>query len=284
MASVQNLPHEATQPEALYLELLKKCLTRSLFGERYRAVEARRGTWTSAAHRALRRLLATRRLELVRRGPADGGLRAEGRDWPAEAETMIGLRRLDNLERCIVDVLHRGVPGDLMETGVWRGGATIFMRAVLAAYGDSERTVWAADSFQGVPQPDPGAYPADEGDELWSWPELAVPLEQVQAAFARYGLLDEQVRFLPGWFRDTLPDAPVDRLALLRLDGDLYESTLVALRSLYSKVSVGGYVVVDDYGAVSACRAAVEDFRAEHGIGEELERVDWTCVFWQRLH
>ena len=207
--------------------------------------------------------------------------RTIGADWPDDAETMIGPRRLDNLESCITDILRENIAGCFMETGVWRGGACIFMRAVLRFYGDSQRNVWLADSFQGLPPPDPVSYPPDRGDTLWKVRKLAVPMEQVRKNFERYSLLDERVKFLPGWFRDTLPAAPVERLALLRLDGDMYESTMVALRSLYEKVSVGGYVIVDDYGAVPACRQAVDDFRRELGIEEPLRDIDWTGVFWK---
>lgn len=250
-------PRRAAIGASLYLDLLKKCLTRSIFGDAS--------------------------IDRKRRGvPLDPAVRAEGRDWPAEAETMIGLQRLDSLEECITDVLRRGVAGDLIETGVWRGGATIFMRAVLEAYGDRDRTVWAADSFEGLPPPDAEAYPADEGDRHWKKTELAVPLEEVKANFARYGLLDDRVRFLVGWFRDTLPNAPIERLAVLRLDGDMYESTMIALRSLYPKLSVGGYLIVDDYGAVKGCREAVEDFRTECAITDELQAIDWSGVFWER--
>jgi O-methyltransferase len=212
----------------------------------------------------------------------DPELRRMGRDWPAEAETMIGLARLDNLRDCIADVFDRSTPGDLLEAGVWRGGACIFMRAVLEALGDRERQVWVADSFRGLPQPDPVSYPADAGVRLWTVETLAVPLGIVRWNFERYGLLDGRVRFLPGWFRDTLPSAPVERLAVLRLDGDLYESTIVALRSLYPKLSPGGYVIVDDYGAMECCRQAVEQFRLEAAISEPLREIDWTGVFWRK--
>jgi O-methyltransferase len=156
------------------------------------------------------------------------------------------------------------------------------MRGVLKIFGSTERVVWVADSFQGLPKPDPEQYPADAGDRHWTRPELAVSLEEVKANFARYGLLDDQVRFLVGWFRDTLPAAPMSQLAVLRLDGDMYESTMDGLLHLYPKLSRGGYVILDDYGAVPGCRAAVEDFRREHGIDEPVERIDWTGVFWQR--
>ena len=266
----------------LYLDLLKKCLTRYLFGEEYVPVVPKQATLQRLLFQPIRGALATRDLQVVRRAPFDPQTRAEGRDWPATAESMIGLRRLENLERCVIDVLRRGVPGDLIETGVWRGGAAILMRAVLEAYGEADRQVWVADSFQGLPKPDPARWPAEAGDEHWTRGQLAVPLEEVQANFARYGLLDDRVRFLAGWFKDTLPAAPVERLAVLRLDGDMYGSTMEALRALYPKLSPGGYVIVDDYGAVPQCKEAVTDFRAANGIIDPIEWVDWTGVYWQR--
>jgi O-methyltransferase len=208
--------------------------------------------------------------------------RAEGRDWPPFAETMIGTRRLDNLVACVRQVLHDDVPGDLIETGAWRGGATILMRAVLAAYGDADRRVWVADSFQGLPVPDGEQYPADEGVDLSGVDILKVDADHVRANFARYGLLDDRVRFLEGWFRDTLPGAPIDALAVIRLDGDLYESTSDALTALYPKLSPGGFVIVDDYGAFEPCRRAVDDYRAAHGIDDPITEVDWTGAFWRR--
>jgi O-methyltransferase len=93
--------------------------------------------------------------------------------------------------------------------------------------------------------------------------------------------LDDQVAFLPGWFRDTLPTAPMERIAVLRLDGDLYESTMEALVALYPKVTAGGFVIVDDYG-LPTCRAAIEDFRLAHGITDPIQLIDWTGAFWQR--
>jgi O-methyltransferase len=194
---------------------------------------------------------------------------------------MVGLRRLGNLEHTIRDVIEQGVPGDLIETGVWRGGASIYMRALLEAYGERGRKVWVADSFQGLPKPEDGR-DEDAEDALWSVSFLAVPQEKVAANFARYGLLDDQVRFLPGWFSDTLPTAPIEQLAVMRLDGDMYDSTMVALRSLYPKLSVGGYVIVDDYHAIRGCKQAVDDFRAELGITDELHQVDWTGRYWRR--
>lgn len=273
----------ANTPEALYLDLLKKCLTRDVFPESLRVVTPVRGGLQRFLFALLVKLLDRYDLTLAHRVAYNPDLREVGADWPAEAETMIGLQRLDNLQYCVTDVLHKHVPGDLIETGVWRGGATIFMRAPLKVYGDNERIVWLADSFQGLPKPSPQLYGMDAGDRHWRQTFLAVSVEEVKQNFVRYGLLDEQVRFLVGWFSDTLPQAPIDQLGVLRLDGDMYESTMDALRYLYPKLSIGGYTIVDDYGAVPGCKAAIEDFRAEHGITEELKQIDWSGVFWQRL-
>lgn len=210
----------------------------------------------------------------------DSKLRMVGWDWPKTAQTMIGVVRMRNLRHLLERVIADGVPGDLIETGVWRGGACIYMRGILAAHGIGDRTVWVADSFRGLPPPDETAFPQDRGDTHHTHAELAIPLETVRRNFERYGLLDSQVRFLEGWFKDTLPTAPVERLAILRLDGDMYESTIEALDALYHKVSPGGFVIIDDY-ILPRCRQAVHDFRARHNITAELEAVDGVAVFWR---
>jgi O-methyltransferase len=197
------------------------------------------------------------------------------------AETLIGPRGLSNLRQLIEEVLRSDVSGDLIEAGAWRGGAAIFMRGVLEARNDVDRVVWVADSFEGLPAHD-GRYDADLGDQHHTKSDLAISVEQVQANFRRYDLLDEQVQFLKGWFSDTLPTAPIDKLAVLRLDGDMYASTMDALDALYERVSPGGYVIVDDYGAVPACAKAIHDFRDAHGIDDEMTEIDWASVYWRK--
>lgn len=196
--------------------------------------------------------------------------------------TLVGMRRLDNIQACVDDVISNHVPGDLLEAGVWRGGAGIFMRGVLKARGVTDRVVWLADSFQGLPPPDVEHYPADEGMKLNDVSVMAVPLEHVKDNFAAFDLLDDQVKFLEGWFRDTLSQAPVGDLAVLRADGDMYEATIQILDNLYDKVSPGGYVIIDDYGDYGACRQAVDEFRERRGIKDPLVVVDWSGVYWQK--
>ncbi len=196
--------------------------------------------------------------------------------------TMIGRTRMEDLRRRLVDVIERDVPGHVIETGVWRGGATILMRGVLAAYGDTARKVIVADSFEGLPPPDTLAYPLDEGLDFHLHPILAVSLDDVQANFERYGLLDERVVFLKGWFKDTLPSVHDEQLSLVRLDGDLYESTMDAIVNLYPALSPGGWLIIDDYNDIPACKAAVTDYRTEHEIFEPIEEIDFTGVCWRK--
>jgi hypothetical protein len=248
--------HAPLETASTYLDLMKRCLLNWLYADAEDALVRAQGKLPEA------RLL--------------------GRDWPAMAHTMIGLARLENIQFCVEIIIKENIPGDFLEAGVWRGGACIFLRAILQAYQIKDRTVWAADSFAGLPPPNPALYPHDAGLNLHQFPQLAVSLDKVKFYFSRYGLLDDQVRFLPGWFRDTLPRAPITRLALLRIDADLYESTMDVLKHLYFKVVPGGFVIIDDYQDIAACRHAVEDYRKEHGITETIMPIDWTGVYWRR--
>ena len=207
--------------------------------------------------------------------------REQGAVMPMHAHTMIGLARLDNLQFCIEDALRNGVPGDLIETGVWRGGACIMMRAVLAAHGVTDRRVFVADSFAGLPPPDVSAYPKDEGDRHHEQLFLDVSRQQVEENFRLYGLLDSQVVFLEGWFKDTLPKAPTDAFCVMRLDGDMYQSTMEALANLYPRLSPGGYCIIDDYD-IPRCREAVEDYRSDQRIASPIQAIDQSGVFWQK--
>jgi O-methyltransferase/8-demethyl-8-(2,3-dimethoxy-alpha-L-rhamnosyl)tetracenomycin-C 4'-O-methyltransferase len=215
-------------------------------------------------------------------GPFVADNRIEGRDWPVQAHTMAGLKRLTSLRRLVQRTLDEGVAGHFAETGIWRGGCCIMMRAVLAANGVKNRNVYAFDSFEGLPKPNEALYPADKGLMLNEYTEFEVGLEQVKDNFSRYGLLDDQVKFVKGYFENTLPTFTDGPFALLRLDGDLYESTILALEHLYPKLSPGGFVVIDDYGCIPQCAKAVDDFRSKHAIDDPLTWVDWTGLWWRK--
>jgi O-methyltransferase len=281
MTTSANAAPGADTSQAQYLQLLKRVLTRTDFPNSYSLVHRR--PWRldprHFAFAATQRLLARKGYYLIVKG--NDALRAKGDDWPSDAETMAGMARLDSLQTCIETILRDDIPGDLIETGVWRGGASIFMRGVLSAYAVADRTVWVADSFDGLPPPDAEKYPADANARFHQDDQLAVSLDEVKANFARYQLLDPQVQFLKGWFKDTLPDAPIDHLALIRLDGDMYESTVDAINSLYPKLSPGGFLIVDDY-SIASCRQAVDEFRRSNSISDPIERIDRNAVLWRR--
>ena len=287
-------------PTRLYLDLLRK----SLLNELYLENEARLLYMFSCAH-AQRPVDAGILREIRTRSPqifdSIRESRDDGRPWwqitirTASGEektinlrnvcefshTMVGRQRMRNLEECLDHIREDAIPGDLAETGVWRGGSVIFMRGYLEAYGMPDRKVWAADSFEGLP---PSTHPLDAGRDYSKAevPILAVSLDDVKDLFARYGLLDDRVVFLKGWFRDTLPAAPIGRLALLRLDGDLYESTRDAIEPLYDKVVPGGFIIIDDYGDFAQCRKAVDEFRERRGITDPIHAIDWSGAFWRK--
>lgn len=269
----------------LYLDQLIRTLTR--FDGVDDFVNEQPGAYGNSLKRVVGRVitnyLRSKQFEVVRRIRFDADKRLHGRDWPIHADTMIGVKRLESLCQSVRTVIEDNVPGDLVETGVWRGGASILMRGALEAYGDQIRKVWCADSFEGLPAPNLDRYPQDKGMIWHTEPGLAVSLESVRRNFQKYGLLDDRVVFLKGWFKDTLPVASIEKIAILRLDGDLYASTMDSLNSLYSKVSPGGFIIVDDYGIPEdTCRRAINDFRSTHGISAPIQDIDGWGVFWRR--
>ena len=205
-----------------------------------------------------------------------------GTVWPDRAHTMIGVKRLNNIHFCVEDILKNNIEGDLIETGVWRGGATILMKGILKANNNTNRKVFVADSFEGLPPPD-AKYPADARDSLHTIKFLAVSREQVESNFKRYDLLDDNVIFIKGFFENSLPKAPIDKLSILRLDGDMYSSTIQVFELLYDKLSIGGYLIIDDY-SLPGCNKAVKDFRAQRNITEEIIDIDPYSCYWKKLH
>jgi hypothetical protein len=265
-----------SESKQLYFELLK----RSLRNDVYKEAELRPLVPRSRVRRFVSSILRKFDIALVRstdyRTIQD---RVQYPGSPPYAHTMLSRARLDNLQYCVERVLIDDVPGDLAETGIWRGGAVALMLGILKAYGAQDRRVWACDSFEGLPPPDRERYP-DDGDIPWhTYDEARVSLGQVRQNLQRHDLLSDQVHFVKGWFRDTLATAPIARLAVLRLDGDMYESTMEALVPLYPKVSPGGFVIVDDYG-IPACRKAVHDYRNRHRITAEIIPIE-ESVYWR---
>lgn len=267
-----------------YIELLKKTMVdySRINKTEYHPLEIVQANWKTFLLYPIHRLLKKRNFAIAKIKHVKEQERVNGYDWLANAFTMICLNRLTNIEECIQRVIRDKIEGDFIETGVWRGGATILMRAILKELDIKDRMIWLADSFEGLPKPNPKDYPADRGNVLHKIPILSCSLEEVKNNFKIFGLLDDQVKFIPGWFKDTLVQAPIKQIAVLRLDGDLYESTFLALKYLYPKLSSGGFVIVDDYNAFPYCKAAVDDYRREFGIEETIMEIDKEAVYWRK--
>jgi O-methyltransferase len=179
----------------------------------------------------------------------------------SQPHSLLTKGQLDLIEDLILRIEKQGVVGDLIEAGVWRGGAGVYKRAVLAAYTIEDRQVFLADSFEGIPvNKNMSGDPVDLWQDRW-----VAPFEEVEATFSRYGLLDQRVTFVRGYFKETLPLAPISKLSLIRLDADSYESTMEALIHLYPKLSNGGAVIIDDWH-LPGCRLAVNQYRKDQNI------------------
>ena len=285
LVELQTANDPAAMLRARYLELLRRALVNLLYPEHELRIER-----LEAGEMPDERRERDRMLRDIRYRDADefAGLIAakqngsvwRGKPWRF-SHTMVGMRRLEHLQWCAERVFEDGVPGDFLEAGVCQGGASILLRALQVAYGQPHRRTWLADSFEGLPVPAHEAdmnYDFSEAKQPW----LAFSRAAVEDNFRTYDLLSAQVVFLPGWFRDTLADAPVSALAILRLDADLYESTREALAALYDRVSPGGFIVIDDYDAFAPCRRAVQEFRGERGVTEPIRHIDRMAVYWRK--
>ena len=179
--------------------------------------------------------------------------------------TLLDTAQLDLLEQSVVALERDEVRGDFIEAGVWRGGAIMYLRALLAAYDIPDRQVIAADSFAGIPLNTTFRHdPVDDWQDRW-----AASLGDVRKAVRRYGLLDDRIEFVAGYFADTLKTLSDRRFALIRLDSDSHDSVMTSLEWLYPLLSPGGIVIIDDWH-LTGCRFAVNTYRERHGIDDEV--------------
>lgn len=257
-----NISMNSERVTSMYLDLLKKCLTGSLMKPEPDRSVANKIVY---AHEFTKHYI---------NGPA---------------VTMLPRARLDNLQLCMETCVSDGIPGDFLEAGVWRGGATIFMSLLCRIMSVDDRNVWVADSFQGLPEPDKDKFPREAATHssrlmTQTYGHLAVSLEEVRDNFSLYSAYWDNVKFLPGWFDKSLADERIKRLCLLRVDADYFKSTLDCLTLLWDKLEVGGFVIIDDYGLsdLTSCKMAVDEFREQRHITTPLTYVDEQCIFWRK--
>ncbi len=204
--------------------------------------------------------------------------RVEGRDEPKNGYTMIGLKRMENLHNMLEFVRLNNIEGDLVETGVWKGGATIYMKFYCNLY-NLQKKIFVCDSFQGLPKPS-GKFQADVNDIHYTFESLKVSLEDVTNNFKLFGCLDDNVIFVKGFFGDTLPNNDkFTKISLLRMDGDMYESTHDVFYSLYHKVTDRAPIIIDDY-CLDGCKKCVHDFISENNLSPTINKIDRCGIYW----
>jgi hypothetical protein len=200
--------------------------------------------------------------------------------------TMAGIPRMRALIDAVRYCVRRGVPGAFAECGVWRGGSVLAMILTLQELGVDDRDVWLYDTFEGMTRPTEQDVSVTQlaALELWErtegrpWPEFfneeLFNEEQVRETVLSTGYPAERVRFVRGPVEETLPAHAPERLALLRLDTDWYESTRHELIHLYPRLADGGVLIVDDYGEWEGARRAVDEYFSEHAPPVLLHRID----------
>jgi O-methyltransferase len=204
--------------------------------------------------------------------------RKNGQDWPWLGFSMAGEKRLDSARAMLTELKENRVEGDFMETGVWRGGTSVFARGVLSILGDEHTRTFVCDSFAGLP---PSLKILDPSN--WdNTPYLEVSTDEVAKNFQRVSLLSPQVVFVKGFFNNTMPPLKkyVQKLSILRLDGDMYQSTADVLYHFYENVAIGGYIIIDDWrlDAKKACW----DFFRHHKFLPNIQRPDPVSAFWKK--
>jgi hypothetical protein len=246
--------------QAAYYEVLQNYVTGLIFGKEEHTI-------TSTAP--------------FQKVPLNMGLRSQGLDWTYLGDTITGLVRIDSLKNILHDVFQNEIAGDFIETGVWRGGMSIFARGVLRANNQMHRKSFVCDSFQGLP---PGDRDLDPHDKTWHRINYLEVSEVVVAEnFKAASLLDPNVIFVKGYFNNTMSEVAkmTESLAIMRLHGAMYESTVDVLYHLYEKLSIGGYVIVNDWNGFPS-KTACEDFFKVHGISPVIVGVDALSVYWQK--
>ncbi len=198
--------------------------------------------------------------------------------WPVEADSMVGVFRLVNIYTCLRDVIENKIEGDFVETGVWKGGSCVMANAVIQEYGENRR-VHVFDSFEGLPIP---YMMQDNGDNHHTISCLAISEERVKETFLSYDLLTDNVVFRKGWFKDTMQKTEdIEKISILRLDGDMYSSTIEVLEGLYDKVQIGGYIIIDDWTLKNA-KQAVNDFLNKRELIPTIVDIDNVSCYWKK--
>jgi len=192
--------------------------------------------------------------------------------------TMLTPERIASLASLARRLEDEGIPGDVVECGVYRGGSAALL-ARTVTHSRLPRTLWLFDVFSGMP---PAS--AADGPEARTWVgNLKSSAGRVARLLRCTGADLSRVRIVPGLFQDTFPAARIPQIALLNLDADWYESVKLCLEIFYDSIVPGGFISLDDYGAWPGCRLAVDEFFRARALSFPLHPVDHTARWFQKL-
>ena len=200
--------------------------------------------------------------------------------------TMTSPERLFALIKAVKYVSEAGIPGDIVECGVWRGGSMMAAALTLLERGDDSRDLYLFDTYEGMTPPTDRDVSIDgqtarallnteskaESGSTW----CIAPVDQVRAAMHSTGYSAARMHFIAGRVEETIPERAPARISILRLDTDWYESTHHELKYLYPLISQGGVLIIDDYGHWKGARQAVDEYITESGAKLLLNRIDYT--------
>jgi O-methyltransferase len=266
-----------------YIDLLKSALMGCLENTCYNEVGAGKKSGIKKAFQTILKFLIPKNTKLIRLSQGSKEERQMRSDSTFNAYTLVGYKRLQFLEESVKEIAHKKIDGDILEAGLWRGGASIFIKKMMDIVGLNNQ-LYCADSFEGMPKPKLKTDLDSLNGDYSKIDFYTVGLEKVIENFKNFNALDSQVHFVKGWFSETMPllREKIKKISLLRVDCDLYESTLDVLVNMYDKVSEGGFVYIDDYYGWEGCRKAVDEFRLARSIDQALVTVDRDSVYWNK--
>ncbi|RYY90212.1 MAG: macrocin O-methyltransferase [Chitinophagaceae bacterium] len=207
--------------------------------------------------------------------------------------TMTSPERMYSLYNAMRYIGAQRIPGDLVECGVWKGGSSMIMARMLVNQGDEQRGLFLYDTFEGMSAPgaedidvqgnDAGKLlqkqSKDDVNSIWCYSTL----DEVQANLQRTGFPASRIEYVKGKVEDTIPGTIPEKIALLRLDTDWYDSTYHELTHLFPLLQPGGLLIIDDYGYWQGARKAVDQYFQENNLAPLLHRIDDTGRIYQKI-
>jgi len=203
--------------------------------------------------------------------------------WKVKPYTLTSHERVNALRQAVIYIVKAGIPGAIVECGVWRGGSMLVIANTLVELGATDRELHLFDTFESMPPPGThdvdvwGHHAADTFDAALANPVYAyIPQDQIKSLLVAAGYPAERLHFVKGMVEQTIPDGAPEHIALCRLDTDWYESTAHEMEHLYPRITPSGVLLIDDYGHYLGSKRAVDEYIEKHRLALLMNRIDFT--------